>query len=117
MEPLSVGMYLSEIMLSAGPDGAHLVHPLFVVWQAETPEPDPIDRFAGLDLALAAGQSQMIGGGTAVFVEVPPDVDAEPPLRARRGVGRRRRRRRARPVARRWPRSRASAQPGLSATA
>lgn len=73
MEPLAVGMYLSEIMLSAGPDGARLVHPLFVVWQAEGPEPDPIDRFAGLDLAVASGQSQMIGGGTAVFVDVAPD--------------------------------------------
>lgn len=73
MEPLAVGMYLSEIMLSAGPDGAHLVHPLFVVWQADGPEPDPIDRFAGLDLALASGQSQMVGGGTAVFVDVAPD--------------------------------------------
>jgi len=73
MEPLSVGMYLSEIMLSAGPDGAHLVHPLFVVWQAESPEPDPIDRFAGIELAVASGQSTMVGGGTAVFVDVAPD--------------------------------------------
>lgn len=75
MEPLSVGMYLSEIVLTGGPDGAHLVHPLFVVWQAatETPEPDPIDRFAGLDLSVTAGQQAMIGGGTAVFVDVPPD--------------------------------------------
>ena len=73
MEPLAVGMYLSEIMLSAGPDGAHLVHPLFVVWQAESPEPDPIDRFAGLELSVASGQSQMVGGGTAVFVDVAPD--------------------------------------------
>jgi cytochrome c553 len=75
MEPLSVGMYLSELMLTGGPDGAHLVHPLFVVWQeaSETPEPDPIDRFAGLDLSVAAGQQAMIGGGTAVFVDVPPD--------------------------------------------
>lgn len=73
MEPLAVGMYLSEITLSAGPDGAHLVHPLFVMWTAETPEPDPIDRFAGLDLALASGQVSMMGGGTAVFVDVAPD--------------------------------------------
>ncbi|HEU5057860.1 MAG TPA: hypothetical protein VFU21_15115 [Kofleriaceae bacterium] len=73
MEPLAVGMYLSEITLTAGPDGARLVHPLFVVWQADGPEPDPIDRFAGLDLAVASGQSQMIGGGTAVFVDVAPD--------------------------------------------
>jgi hypothetical protein len=74
MEPLAVGMYLSEIVLEAGPDGAHLVHPLFVVWQeADEPEPDPIDRFAGLDLAVASGQSQMVGGGTAVFVDVAPD--------------------------------------------
>ena len=73
MEPLAVGMYLSEIMLTAGPDGARLVHPLFVLWQQGGPEPDPIDRFAGLDLAVESGQSQMIGGGTAVFVDVAPD--------------------------------------------
>lgn len=73
MEPLAVGMYLSEIVLSGGPDGAHLVHPLFVVWEDQTPEPDPIDRFAGLELSVASGQQQMIGGGTAVFVDVAPD--------------------------------------------
>jgi hypothetical protein len=49
------------------------VHPLFVVWEEETPEPDPIDRFAGLELSVASGQEEMIGGGTAVFVDVAPD--------------------------------------------
>jgi len=73
MEPLAVGMYLSEIVLVGGADGAHLVHPLFVVWEAETPEPDPIDRFAGLELSVASGQEEMVGGGTAVFVDVAPD--------------------------------------------
>lgn len=73
MEPLAVGMYLSEIVLAGGPDGAHLVHPLFVVWQDQAPEPDPIDRFAGLELSVASGQQQMVGGGTAVFVDVAPD--------------------------------------------
>ena len=73
LEPLSVGMYLSEIMLHAGAGGAHLVHPLFVIWQDGTPQPDPVDRFAAVELAVTEGESAMVGGGTAVFVDVAPD--------------------------------------------
>ena len=72
LEQLSVGIYLSEIMITAGPDGAHVVHPLFVTWVDGAATPDPIDRFSTIDLAVGAGLSGMIGGGTAVFVDVPP---------------------------------------------
>ena len=72
LEQLSVGIYLSEIMMTAGPDGAHVVHPLFVTWVDGVATPDPIDRFSTIDLSVGAGLSGMIGGGTAVFVDVPP---------------------------------------------
>lgn len=72
MEPLSTGMYLSELQVTAGPGGTRLVHPLFVTWTDSEPTPDPIDRFADIDLALAEGETGMIGGGTAVFVDVSP---------------------------------------------
>jgi cytochrome c553 len=71
LDPLSVGMYLSEIMINAGAGGATLEHPLLVVWEAGSPQPDPIDRFAGIELAVPEGESAMIGGGTAVLVDVP----------------------------------------------
>src|SRR5262245_18173994 len=45
LEPLSVGIYLNEIAVNAGPDGAHVVHPLFVTWDEHgTATPDPVDR-------------------------------------------------------------------------
>ena len=72
LEQLSVGIYLSEIMITAGPDGAHVVHPLFVTWVDGVATPDPIDRFSAIDLSVGAGLSGMIGGGTAVFVDVAP---------------------------------------------
>jgi mono/diheme cytochrome c family protein len=72
LEQLAVGIYLSEIMLNAGPDGAHVVHPLFVTWTDGAASPDPIDRFSTIDLSVGPGLSGMVGGGTAVFVDVPP---------------------------------------------
>jgi cytochrome c5 len=72
LEPLSVGMYLSEIMLNAGTAGAHVVHPLLVTWVDGAASPDPIDRFSTVDLAVPASESRMLGGGTAVLVDVPP---------------------------------------------
>lgn len=71
LEQLSVGMYLSEIMVNAGPGGAHLVHPLFVTWTDGVASPDPVDRFAGLELTVEESTAAMLGGGTLVMVDVP----------------------------------------------
>ena len=71
-QPLSTGMYLSRISVDAGTGGVRLVHPLFVVWDAATPIPDPIDRFSDIDLTVAELTSSQVGGGTAVFVDIPP---------------------------------------------
>lgn len=74
MEPLSVGIYLNEITVHAGTDGAHVVHPLFVTYdEHDTASPDPVDRFADVDLTVAATMASPIGGGTAVFVNVQPN--------------------------------------------
>jgi len=75
-EPLATGMYLSDIQVTGGTGGAHLVNPLFVIWNAEgVAEPDPINRFGNIDLTVLEGTSSQIGGGTAVFVEVLPGSD------------------------------------------
>jgi cytochrome c553 len=74
LEKLQVGFYLSELMLNGGAGGARVVHPLFVTWIDDVPAPDPIDRFAGLELDVAEATSQMIGGGTMVMVDVAPDA-------------------------------------------
>ena len=71
-QPLATGMYLSRISVDAGTGGVHLVHPLFVVWDGATQIPDPIDRFSDVDLTVAEAQSSQVGGGTAVFVDIPP---------------------------------------------
>lgn len=75
MQPLSVGIYLNEITVNAGTGGAHVVHPLFVTWDAQgTATPDPVDRFSDIDLTVAASMSSPLGGGTAVFVNIQPDA-------------------------------------------
>ena len=70
-QPLATGMYLSRITVDAGA-GVRLVHPLFVVWDEATAIPDPIDRFSDVDLTVAELTSSQVGGGTAVFVDIPP---------------------------------------------
>jgi hypothetical protein len=74
LEKLQVGFYISELMLTAGPDGAHVVHPLFVTWTGDEPAPDPIDRFNDVDLNVEPETSQMVGGGTLVMVDIAPDA-------------------------------------------
>ena len=71
-QPLATGMYLSRISGTAGAGGVRLTHPLFVVWDGNNPVPDPIDRFGDIDLTVAEMTSSSVGGGTAVFVDVPP---------------------------------------------
>ena len=73
-QPLATGMYLSRIAVTAGAGGVRLTHPLFVVWEGQDPVPDPIDRFSDIDLTVAEMTSSPVGGGTAVFVEVPPNA-------------------------------------------
>lgn len=71
-QPLATGMYLSRISVDAGTGGVRLVHPLFVVWDAQSAIPDPIDRFSDIDLTIAELTTSQVGGGTAVFVDIPP---------------------------------------------
>ncbi len=71
-QPLATGMYLSRIQVDAGTGGVRLVHPLFVVWDGAQAIPDPIDRFSDIDLTVAEASTSMVGGGTAVFVDIPP---------------------------------------------
>lgn len=73
-QPLATGMYLSRIAVTAGAGGVRLTHPLFVVWEGAEPVPDPIDRFSDIDLTVAEMTSSPVGGGTAVFVDVPPNA-------------------------------------------
>lgn len=74
-EPLATGMYLSDIKVTGGTGGVHLVNPLFVIWVDGVAEPDPINRFGNVDLTVPEGQTSFVGGGTAVFVDVPPLSD------------------------------------------
>jgi len=74
LEQLTVGMYLSEITVNAGSGGARLKHPLFVPWVDGLPLPDPVDRFAELDLTVEEAQTAMLGGGTLVLVGIPNDA-------------------------------------------
>jgi hypothetical protein len=69
VEPLSTGLYLSELKLEAGPEGVYVEHPLFVSWPMPTvKEPDDIDRFFATKMNLMANEILPIDGGTAAFM-------------------------------------------------
>jgi hypothetical protein len=59
-------LHLSNINVVAAPGmGVHLVHPLWVTWDATmTPTPDPVDSFSNLDETVLGGDSKTMGPGT-----------------------------------------------------
>ncbi|MBI4512123.1 MAG: hypothetical protein HY698_20995 [Deltaproteobacteria bacterium] len=65
-EILERGLYLSQLKLTAGEHGLHVVHPLFVAWCPD-PEPDPFDRFGAWSLVLSPGASVFLGSGNAAL--------------------------------------------------
>jgi hypothetical protein len=73
------GLYLNNLKLVPGPEGAFIEHPLFVSIPADpTKEPiaDTFDRFFNTKMNLMAGapaDQQQIAGGTAAFVNFPPE--------------------------------------------
>ena len=72
-QALGSGLYVTNLKLVPGTDGAYIEHPLFVSWPMDGSEPkaDTIDRFYNVKLnlqATATAEEQQIGGGTAAFV-------------------------------------------------
>lgn len=73
VQSLGSGLYMTNLRLVPGTDGAFIEHPLFVSYPADGSEPkfDTIDRFFNVKLNLqmtATPEEQQIGGGTAAFV-------------------------------------------------
>jgi mono/diheme cytochrome c family protein len=70
------GVYLNNLKLVPGPQGAFIEHPLFVSIPADDKSEaiaDTIDRFFNTKLNLMTGAApEQIGGGTAAFVNFPP---------------------------------------------
>lgn len=79
-ERIATGYYLSRIKVQAGTGGVHLTDPLFVVWQGTTAVPDPINRFAGIDLVVAENMESPVGGGTAIFTFPPEQLPLSPQI-------------------------------------
>ncbi|HJK93759.1 MAG TPA: hypothetical protein RMH26_23675 [Polyangiaceae bacterium LLY-WYZ-15_(1-7)] len=69
----AAGLYLSEVRVYAGAGGVRLVHPVLVVWEEGTPEPDPVDRFSELELRVAPYGSETFGGGNVSLVGFPEE--------------------------------------------
>jgi len=72
-QALGSGLYVTNLKLVPGADGAFIEHPLFVSWPMDGSEPkaDTIDRFFNVKMNLMAGatvEEQQISGGTAAFV-------------------------------------------------
>jgi mono/diheme cytochrome c family protein len=70
------GVYLNNLKLIPGPQGAFIEHPLFVSIPADPMEKaiaDTFDRFFNTKLNVkVAATPEQIGGGTAAFVNFPP---------------------------------------------
>jgi hypothetical protein len=63
--PLGADLYLTQLKVTAGPGGLHLVHPVFETWPMGMmdPTPDPVDPYFNVTLNLAAGASANLGLG------------------------------------------------------
>ncbi len=73
VQSLGSGLYMTNLRLVPGVDGAFIEHPLFVSYPADgsAPKADTIDRFFNVKMNLAmtaTPEEQQIGGGTAAFV-------------------------------------------------
>jgi hypothetical protein len=72
VQQLGSGLYVSNLKLIPGPDGAYIEHPLFVSKPEKADaKPDTIDRFFSVKMnlqATATAAQQQIAGGTAAFV-------------------------------------------------
>jgi hypothetical protein len=75
---VGTGLYLNNLKLVPGPQGAFIEHPLFVSVPTdpmEKPIADTFDRFFNTKMNLMPGapaDQQQISGGTAAFVNFPP---------------------------------------------
>lgn len=66
---LGSGLYLNQLSLISGPEGAYIEHPLFVSYPAEgEPKADLIDRFFNVKMNLEANLTEQIAGGAHSFV-------------------------------------------------
>jgi len=54
---VALGLHLSDLAFTAGPEGARLVHPELVTWADGTAVPDPDDRFDGVELTIPPGET------------------------------------------------------------
>jgi len=72
VQALGSGLYVSNLKLMPGADGAYIEHPLFVSKPVMgDAKPDTIDRFFNVKMNLQQGATdaqQQIAGGTAAFV-------------------------------------------------
>jgi hypothetical protein len=70
-ERIAGGMFLADVRVAAGPTGAHLVHPTFVVWIEGTPHPDPVDRFAELEVEVPPNSTRPFEPDAIALTEFP----------------------------------------------
>lgn len=68
---VGAGMFLDSVQIAAGPLGARVQHPIFVTWIDGVPTPDPVDRFAGVEIAVDPNTTRAFDTGTVVLTEFP----------------------------------------------
>lgn len=65
------GVFLAELRVYAGATGIRLRRPVLVTVEEGVSEPDPVDRFAGIELQLDAFESALLGTGSVSLVGFP----------------------------------------------
>lgn len=71
----SGGLDLQQLAITAGAQGLHVVHPLFVTHPVKLAAVvDELDRFSDVDATLAAHETLALGGGEALFLDFDPSV-------------------------------------------
>ncbi|MBX3246624.1 MAG: hypothetical protein KF901_05520 [Myxococcales bacterium] len=70
----AAGVFLAELKVYAGEGGVRLRHPVLVTYRGGLPEPDPVDRFNGIEVSVGAYESAPIGSGSVSLVAFPDDA-------------------------------------------
>lgn len=70
----AAGVFLAELKVYAGEAGVRLRHPVLVTYRDGLPEPDPVDRFNGIEVSVGAFESAPIGSGSVSLVAFPDDA-------------------------------------------
>ena len=66
-EVQTLGLQMSDLLLTSGTEGAHVLHPLFIVQKTSGNVPDPTDALSALDVMVPAASTKPLSTGPIVI--------------------------------------------------